>query len=461
MKGKLWMCLCVVAVFVISCTGGKKESSCCGEEHEANGRIVSWAKDAVIYEVNLRQYTEEGTIAAFMKELPRLEKLGVDILWLMPIHPISEKNRKGSKGSYYAVQDYKKVNPEFGTNEEFRQLVEEAHRRGMYVMLDWVANHTGWDNPWLLSNKEWYTQDSLGQVIIPEGTDWSDVADLNYDNRAMREAMIEALVYWVKEFDIDGYRCDVAGKVPTDFWEEARSALEEEKRVLMLAEDEGTKDLLNSAFDFNYGWDMHHCMNKVAQGEDSVGVFDQYFAKHTAKMPQGTFSMHFITNHDENSWNKTEFERMGDAVEAMAVFSFMIPGMPLIYTGQEFGSRKELAFFEKDVFTKDATHWQAFYSKLIDFKKENPALYHGEQGGDFERIAVGDVHKVYAFSRKKGESEVLAIFNFSAEEQILDWNTLVGEAVYIPIALPGEKEIIPQDGKLSLSPWSYFVGAKK
>jgi glycosidase len=245
-------------------------------ENTSEAFLPEWSHDAVIYEVNVRQYTPEGTFDAFSKHLPRLQELGVKVLWFMPIHPISVKNRKGSLGSYYAVQDYKKVNPEFGTFDDFKKLVEQAHDMGFKVILDWVANHTGWDGTWISNHPEWYNRDSLGQ-IIPPVADWSDVADLNYNMSEMRAAMIDALKFWVAEANIDGYRCDVAGMVPVDFWEEARAELDKIKPVFMLAEDESESELLVNAFNANYGWELHHIMNMGAKGEAGVPEVKAYF----------------------------------------------------------------------------------------------------------------------------------------------------------------------------------------
>jgi glycosidase len=275
--------------------------------------VSEWAKNAVIYEVNVRQYTSEGTFNAFAENLPRLKELGVDILWMMPISPISEKNRKGSLGSYYAVKDYKGVNPEFGTLDDFKNLVAKAHELGFKVILDWVANHTGWDNNWITEHPEWYTKDSIG-AIIPPNPDWSDIADLNFDSQSMRRAMIDAMDYWVKTTDIDGFRCDVAWGVPQDFWEAARASLDSIKPVFMLAEDEDHPAFLEKAFNSDYAWKLHHIMNDVAQGKKTANDLKTYFSELGNKYAPGSYPMQFITNHDANSWSGSEYERMGDAV---------------------------------------------------------------------------------------------------------------------------------------------------
>jgi len=373
-----------------------------------------WTKNAVMYEINVRQYTPEGTFKAFETHLPRLKEMGVDILWFMPIYPISEKNRKGSLGSYYAIRDYKATNPEFGTLDDFKSLVNKAHEMGFKVMLDWVGNHTGWDNKWIIDHKDWYTQDSLGNVIPPVA-DWSDVADLNYKNPGMRNAMLDALKFWVKDVNIDGYRCDYAGGVPTDFWETARLSLDSIKPVFMLAENQDQMDLLNKAFNMNYGWTFHHSMNAVAQGKKTALYMDSLLVKTALDYPKNTYQLQFTSNHDENSWNGTEYERLGDAVKEMAVLSFMVPGMPLIYTGQEAALKKRLLFFEKDQVDWSNLEMQKFYQKLIQLKKEQPALWNGEAGGKLTIVQTNMPTKVLAFIRDKDNNQVLAIFNFSAQ----------------------------------------------
>lgn len=373
-----------------------------------------WSNDAVLYEVNIRQYTPEGTFKAFESHLPRLKELGVEILWIMPIGPISEKNRKGSLGSYYAVKDYKGINPEFGTLEDFKTLVNKAHELGFKVIIDWVANHTGWDNQWITDHPEWYTKDSLGN-IIPPNPDWLDIADLNFDSQPMRSAMIDAMDYWVKETDIDGFRCDVAWGVPQDFWEAATASLDSIKPVYMLAEDEDHPALLEKAFESNYAWKLHHMLNEVAQGKKNAQDITTYFAEVGNKYAPGSFPMQFITNHDENSWQGTEYERMGEAVKTMAVLSFTVPGIPLIYTGQEAGLNKRLLFFEKDSVDWSNLEMQHFYKKLIQLKKEQPALWNGTAGGPLTIVPTTQPTKILAFTREKDDNQVLAIFNLSPQ----------------------------------------------
>lgn len=414
-------------------------------------------KDAVIYEVNIRQYTEEGTFKAFEKHIPRLDSLGVDILWLMPIYPISEKNRKGELGSYYAVADYKGVNPNFGIEEDLKSLIATAHQHDMLVILDWVANHTGWDNHWIEQHPEWYTKDSTGTVIMPEGTDWSDVADLNYDNEEMRKAMTDALVYWVKEFDVDGYRCDVAGMVPTEFWNNLRPKLEEIKPVFMLAEAEQL-DLHEKAFEMGYAWHLHHVMNNVASGKQNADSLRKYFKRAKEKYPQEVYRMSFTSNHDENSWNGTVFERMPDSYKTFAALTFAAPGMPLIYSGQEAGLDKRLAFFKKDQIEWQAHEMGELYKNLTRIKAENPALHNGAYGGKMEFVKTTKDNIIFAFSRTKDDNTVLSVFNFSDKQTEFKIKKTKGT---FKDALSGEKTEINKGTKMKLEPWEFKIFIKK
>ena len=440
-------------------SGGEKISDIDeGEkEKQREAQWMDWTKNSVIYEVNVRQYTSEGTFEAFEKHLPRLKELGVDILWFMPIHPISKKKRAGTLGSYYAVQDYRAVNPEFGTLEDFKNLVKRAHDMGFKVLMDWVANHTGWDHVWM-ENPDWYTRDENGNIIKPPGTNWEDVADLNYNNREMRAAMIESMKFWVEECDVDGFRADYAGGVPVDFWEEARREIEKIKPVFMLAEDDHTYELLEKAFDCNYGWGLYNIMNDIARGRKDASTIKSYFEKVGKKYPSGTYPMHFITNHDENSWNGTEYERLGDAVEAMAVLTFTVPGIPLIYSGQEVGLNKRLKFFDKDQILWNNLNMQEFYKALIRLKKENEALWNGDEGGPIEFLETS-YRKVLAFKREKDQNKVIVVINLSDKEQTATVETGLHEKGFREYFTGAEFDLTGEM-TIKLEPWSYIVLVK-
>lgn len=385
------------------------------EEKVMSFQTVKWAENASLYEVNVRQYTPEGTFRAFREHLPRLKELGVDILWFMPITPISEKNRKGSLGSYYAVHDYRKINPEYGTLEDFKVVVRRAHELGFKVMVDWVANHTGWDNPLIESHPDWYTQRD-GCIVSPVD-DWSDVADLNYDNGEMRRYMIESMIYWVRETDIDGFRCDMAAMVPTDFWEEARVALDNVKPLFMLAEA-WEPELTHKAFDACYGWDLYHLMNDLAQGKKDGTALRGYFEKVDALYPERTIILNFIDNHDENSWQGCVPERMGEAFAVYAVLIYTVPGMPLLYSGQEAGLNKRLSFFEKDSIDWGYRPELAdFYQRLNHLKCCHPALSAGKTKGEFRILDQDNVKNVFVFERRKNDDRVVVVLNLTGEKQ--------------------------------------------
>jgi glycosidase len=407
----------MMVILVLSGCQSKQKAEAPSEKakYTSNTPVPDWSKSAVIYEVNIRQYTPEGTINAFSEHLPRLKKLGVGILWLMPVYPIGEKNRKGSLGSYYSIKDYQSVNPEFGTMEDLRALVKKVHAMGMHIVLDWVANHTAWDHPWITEHPEWYKHNEKGE-IIPPVEDWTDVAGLDYSNEELRAAMINALSFWVKEINIDGYRCDVAGRVPVDFWESARKTLEKIKPVWMLAEDETETALLENAFNANYGWEFHSIMNEVAQGKKNATDVAGYFQKIDTVYPVGTWPMQFTSNHDENSWSGSAFERMEDAAKTMTALTFTVEGMPLIYSGQEAGLNKRLAFFDKDTINWDKDSIMTkFYQMLNGLKSDNPALWNGKAGGELEIIRTNDQESIFCFSRQKANNTVVALFNLSGK----------------------------------------------
>ena len=362
-------------------------------------------ENSVVYEMNVRQYTPEGTFAAAQQELPRLAELGVDIVWLMPIYPIGVDGRKGTLGSYYAVRDYCAVNPEFGTLEDFDNFVAEAHRLGLRVVIDWVANHTSPDAVWTTERApEWYERDAEGNTTFT--ADWSDTANLNYENKDVWKGMADAMRFWM-ERGIDGFRCDMACEVPLEFWKETIAGLRADyPEMYMLAE--GEEPLLHSLSGFNssYSWELHHMMNAIARGEKNIPELLEYLAKDAERQPADAFRLMFTSNHDENSWAGTEFERMGDAAKVMAVLTFTLPGgQPLIYTGQEMGWNKRFEFFEKDpVPAWEKNEYFDFYKELIAVRHANPALSAGDKGGKFEVVSAED--SVLVFTRTLPENKV-------------------------------------------------------
>ena len=377
---------------------------------------------AVLYEMNVRQLTPEGTLRAATSKLPFLKDLGVDAVWLMPVYPIGEAGRKGSLGSYYSIRDYCAVNPELGTMADFDAFVAEAHRLGMRVLLDWVANHTARDARWIAEKPaSWYERDAAGRPAVP--WDWSDTAKLNYADRDVWRAQADAMEFWLTQHDVDGFRCDMACEVPIDFWQQTLPALRKEyPGIYLLAEGEAPA-LHDGAFDASYAWELHHLLNDIAQGRKSAADLRAYVARDAAAMPREAFRLMFTSNHDENSWAGTEFERMGDAARVMAFLTFTLPnGQPLVYTGQEMGFDHRFEFFEKDpVPAWEHNGFTDFYTALIRLRHENPALAAGERGGQAayplgERTPDG----LMLFSRTAGGNEVTVAANLSAEEVAFD-----------------------------------------
>lgn len=448
---------------------------------------VDWAKNAVIYEVNLRQGTSERNLKGMTRELPRLKDLGVDILWLMPIHPISELNRKGTLGSYYAVADYKAVNPEFGTFEDLKEFVESAHNLGMKVIIDEVCNHSGCDNPWVKSNPDFYAKNEKGEMYGP--FDWTDTYKLDYSNPEMRAAMTDAMKFWVREADIDGFRADVAMEVPTDFWERLRQELLTVKPVFMLAEA-SKPELTVAGFDADYNWPMKDLFNAIAatQGENgyakehkqnlkksSAADIDKLLEEQANAYPLDTYRMNMVTNHDLNSWEGTEFDRYGKSLGAFAVLSYTLPGMPMMYTGQEVGNRKAFEFFEHDsVPDYTANEFTSFYKMLNSLKHSQKALDAGITGGRMIRYGTTNPD-IYAFSRTLPDSEVVVIANLSSKKAKLEFTggnfeTAVpvgGSGKYVAQGVPDFSGYTDwfggADGKLpkELAPWQYFVLVRK
>jgi alpha-amylase len=408
-------------------------------------------ENAVIYEVNIRQYSSEGTFKAFEKDIPELKKLGIKILWIMPVFPIGLEKRKEGLGSYYSVKDYKAINPEFGNLDDYKKLVATAHQNGIYVIQDWVANHTAWDHSWVKENPDYYTKDKDGKMISP--FDWTDVVKLNYDNQNMRKAMISEMNFWLKNANIDGFRCDVAMEVPKDFWENAKTELSKIKPVFMLMEAE-QPNLMENAFDMQYAWDEHHIMNEVAQGKKTVKDLDTYYANRKVKYAKDDIDMHFTSNHDENSWNGTEYERLGDAVEIFAVLTYLTPGMPLIYNGQEYDFNKRLKFFVKDEITKNKGKMFAVYEKLGKLKNNNIALNGGKKPATYKRIVTNEDEKILVFEREKSGKKIILIANLSNKTV----QTKIGiKGKFIEFMSGNKIDFYSKDAPMGLKAWQYLI----
>jgi glycosidase len=414
-----------------------------------------WSRDATIYQINQRNFTTEGTFRAAEEHLPRLRELGVDILWLMPVHPIGEQNRKGGLGSPYAVKDYLGVNPEFGTLEDLRHFVAAAHDHGFHVILDWVANHTAWDNPLVEQHPEWYARDWKGDFRPTPWWDWDDIIDLDYDNEDLRRYMTEAMKYWVREADVDGYRCDVAGFVPLDFWENARRELDEIKPVFMLAEWE-SRDLHVRAFDMTYGWSWNETLHKIAHGKADVEALKVYYAWNDRFYQRDAYRMLFVSNHDKNAWEGTEYEQFGDALVPAIVLSIVSEGMPLIYNGQEAGSDRRLVFFEKDEIEWRDDEQGELYRRLLAFRKAHPALRNGAAGGRMVRVPNTAEAAVLSFVRAVEGDRVFAAFNFSGEEQTVTLGDGPQAGTWTD-GLSGEQVELATDQSYTLPAWGHQV----
>ena len=450
-------------------------------EVNKNDKVIAPISDqvletAVIYEANIRQYSKEGTFKAFTKDIPGLKELGVKIIWMMPINPISEIKRKATDGSftseiedkeerkkylgsYYSVSDYKAINPEFGNKDDFKELIDTAHDNGMYVIVDWVPNHTGWDHPWITAHPEWYTQNEQGEIIDPINPDtgkswgWTDTADLNYDNLDMQQEMINDLKYWITNFNIDGYRMDVAHKVPPVFFNEAIAELKKIKPLFMLAEAE-QQDLFRNGFDMQYAWEGHHVLNSIAKGEATVSDFYTYMRKQDEVLEISDFTMNFVTNHDENSWSGTVKERMGDASEILTTLVYAMPGMPLIYSGQEYDLNHRLKFFEKDSIPKVKRATWDLLTKLGDLKNNHLAFHGGKIAASYERLSTEN-ENIVAFKRSKENVDAYFIGNLSNEEQVFSINL---EGNYKDLLQ--NKNIEFTLDQLTLSPWNYYLVSK-
>ena len=418
----------LIGVFIFSCQSPKEEARKPEEKKVQVKTLAPISEEvvahSVLYEANIRQYSEEGTFNAFAQDLPVLNKMGVKILWLMPINPISTTKSKGPLGSYYAVSDYTKVNPEFGTLEDFKALVQKAHELGIYVILDWVPGHTGWDHHWIQEKSDYYLKNRKGEIIDPidfrtgKSFGWTDVADLNYNNLEMREELRQAMVYWVKETDIDGYRIDQAYAVPPVFYDKTIEALREIKPVFLLAETDiyhpGGINLV-SKFDATYDWPGHQLSKEIAQGRRSATNYHRHIQRTNRLYGAENILVNFISNHDENSWNGTVKESYGAADHAFMAMNFTLPGMPLIYSGQEYDLNKRLRFFEKDSFPKVAGKTMELLQQLGALKNNHRALAAGTSAGSYKRINTTRDNQILAFEREKEGDTLVVVANLSKD----------------------------------------------
>jgi glycosidase len=413
-----------------------------------------WSYSANIYEVNVRQYTKEGTFNAFAEHLPRLRDMGVKILWFMPITPISEKDRLGTLGSYYSIKNYVEVNPEFGNLEDFKILVEKAHKLKFKVIVDYVANHTGNDHHWIVEHPDYYCLDNEGNPIHPHG--WTDVSQLNYDNADLRNAMINVLKFWVEECNIDGYRCDMAHLVPLDFWIEAKNQLSLHSNLFWLAECEVPE--YHKVFDATYTWRWMHASEEFYQDRMNLQSLVTVLYKSVTEFPCNAFRTYFTSNHDENSWNGTEYEKYGDAALLFAVFSCTWNGIPMLYSGQELPNKKRLKFFEKDEieWTGDF-ELQSFYKILLSLKSSNKSLRAGDPEVLTKIVSHPDDHEIFSYLRKHDEDQVLIVLNCCNISKDFEVKAVPG--VFRNVF--GGPDINFEDNKIiHLDAWGYLVFEK-
>ena len=421
-----------------------------------------WSYSAVLYEMNIRQLTAEGTLRAATERLPFLRSVGVDAIWLMPIYPIGVEGRKGRLGSYYSIRDYKGVNPEFGTADDLRHFITTAHALGLKVLLDWVANHTARDARWITERpSEWYERDEAGVAKVP--WDWSDTAKLNYANRDVWRGQIEAMRYWVEEFGVDGFRCDMAMLVPIEFWQEASAELHRIKPdVFMLAEAE-EDNLFDSAFNASYQWNIHHIMCDIAKGARRVWDLRNAIHSERAKYPREAMRMSFTSNHDENSWSGSHQARFGAALDVMTAMTFLMPStMPLIYTGQEVGYDHSFEFFERDAIPAECyveNRSTELYRRLSALKHRELALAAGERGGEVVEIENNAKDCMMTFVREVRGSRVVAIVNLSPYTIHADFRTGIYAGKYID-ALSGERVVLDDHVERDIAPWQYQILVK-
>ena len=414
-----------------------------------------WSSHAVIYQVNTRQFSTSGDFKGVIAGLPHIKALGADIVWLMPIHPIGNKYRKGELGSPYAVKDYFAINPEFGNEGDLKALVEEAHKLSLKVIIDWVPNHSAWDNPLVESHPHWYAKDYKGDFRPSPWWDWSDIIEFDYRQAGLREYMIEALRYWVEKFDIDGYRCDVAGYVPNDFWCQAKEALEQIKPVFMLAEWEN-RDLHEKAFNMTYAWSWNETMHDLAHGRCHLDRLRKYYSWNERSWPHNAYRMTFVSNHDKNAWDGTQYEQFGDALEAAIVLSVLGEGMPLIHNGQEAGETKRLAFFERDPIEWQGHPIGELYRALITLKKSKQVLGNGEFGARMIQVPNTVMDKIFSFVRHNGQEKVFVIINFSSESVDVSFSEPLFEGHYVD--WQGNDEVVFDNTSVrAILPWQYEI----
>lgn len=425
----------------------------------------AWSKDATIYQINTRQFSEQGDFDGVTAQLARIKALGSDIIWLMPIHEIGEKNRKGSLGSPYAVKDFYSINPEFGDAKSLKNLIKTAHALDLKVILDWVPNHTAWDNQLVNTHPHWYAKDYKGDFRPSPWWDWDDIIELDYNNSDLREYMIDAMSYWINEFDFDGFRCDVAGYVPNDFWRQVRHELNKHKAVFMLAEWED-RDMHEHGFDMTYAWSWNEVMFGIAQGLMPLDKLRKYYSWNERAWPQEAYRMTFVSNHDENAWEGTPDEKFGPMLNSAIALSVLGEGMPLIHNGQEAGERKRLAFFERDPIDWQAHFMHDYYRMLLQLRKTHTALHNGKHGARMLQVPNTEMDKVFSFVREDAHSKWFCVFNYSAQtvtpsfKETLYIDHYDAELNSVHCQYQNNHKSMAAEQSMSISPWGFEILVK-
>lgn len=441
-----------------ACTGNREEAPDDSYKPKpySSVRHPEWTKRATIYEVNIRQFTPEGTFDAFQAHLPRLKAMGVDIIWLMPIHPIGKKGRKGSLGSPYSVQDYYGINPEFGDEASFRRLVRAIHDQGMYVILDWVANHSARDNALAREHPDWYLKGRDSNFVSTPWRDYDDIMDFDYSQPGLRAYMTKAMTYWVRNMYVDGFRCDVASFVPLDFWEQVRKELNAIRPIFLLAEA-ADRDLHQHAFDMTYSWALWDALHRITtQGASIEMLTGGYVAEHVSIWPRDAYRMNFVDNHDKNAWEGTAYQNFGAGLQAAIVLTATMEGMPMMYSGQESGLSRALPFFEKDTIRWQADTLGGLYTKLFQLKHEHPSLWNGNWGGPMVRLTSSNPRQLMAFVREKDSDKVITLVNLSAQPIEAKVNTRFDRGSYQAL-FSGKTMSLADESTFSLSAWGYEV----
>lgn len=446
--------LFALAVFIFSCRTNPKQqdSATSASDTSMIDGHPAWIVQGNVYEVNVRQYTPEGTFKAFEASLQRLKDMGVQTLWFMPINPISKVDRKGALGSYYAVSDYDAINPEFGTMDDWKDLVQKCHDMGFKVIIDWVPNHTGADHYWLEKYPDFFVRDSVTGKALP-AYDWSDTRQLDYKNPVMEDSMINAMKYWITNSDIDGFRCDVAWNVPDEFWKKCIPRLRAMKNIFMLAESNKASDQFDG-FDATYPWDEFNMMKLIAKGERPAFALDSVVHKVDSAFPKNGILLYFTSNHDENSWNKADYRTMPGASHApFAVLTqTMWRSVPLIYSGQEEPFLDSISFFYKDTITFGKYARAEFYKTLLNLRKNDPAL---AANASFTKINSSDDGSVYAYTRQRGSDKILVVLNLSDKNVDCKLNANIkGKATNV---FTNQQEDLKNDQSFNLKPWDYLV----